>query len=347
MQGNRSSIARIGAIAILVAHLLPSPAGANHPVYVEGNCDSPAPGTTLVAPGTCGDFDGDGRIGTAEDTDGADRIFGTLTAALGPGAGAAAGTGANGNGTVIIVTSGRFAEALVLPVGPGGNLTLEAAPGVDADIDAVLQGDPAGGNNTRQGMPGIQVNMPADRRVTLRNLAIRNFRIGVEILGSSHVTLEGCRLENNLAYGVLAHGTARVLIDRTVVHATGFRSGSAGDAPSSVVPDPGTAISFSETAAGLVQFTRATSNFARGLENATGNPAAVCAVDVTAFDNAANFVNVDQAAACVDVVRARETAACLTPSCPTPVVQGAVRNCKKCKTRGDSTSCSKCSVELQ
>ena len=38
---------------------------ANHPVLVEGNCDSPVPGTTLVAPGTCGDFDGDGRIGTA------------------------------------------------------------------------------------------------------------------------------------------------------------------------------------------------------------------------------------------------------------------------------------------
>ena len=32
----------------------------------------------------CGDFDGDGRIGTAEDTDGGDRIFGTINAALGP-----------------------------------------------------------------------------------------------------------------------------------------------------------------------------------------------------------------------------------------------------------------------
>src|SRR6185295_8448403 len=83
---------------------------ANHPVLVEGNCDSPVPGTTLVSPGTCGDFDGDGRIGTAEDTDGADRIFGTLNAAIGPGTGAAAGTGANYNGKLIIVTSGRFAE---------------------------------------------------------------------------------------------------------------------------------------------------------------------------------------------------------------------------------------------
>src|SRR5436305_14614155 len=86
---------------------------ANHPVLVEGNCDSPVPGTTLVSPGTCGDFDGDGRIGTAEDTDGADRIFGTLNAALGPGTGAAAGTGANLNGRILIVASGRFAEQLV------------------------------------------------------------------------------------------------------------------------------------------------------------------------------------------------------------------------------------------
>src|SRR5687768_12969205 len=95
---------------------------ANHPVFVEGNCDSPVPGTTLVAPGTCGDFDGDGRIGTAEDTDGADRIFGTIFAAIGPGTGAAAGTGANHNGLVLIVRSGRFAEPIYIGVtqlGPG------------------------------------------------------------------------------------------------------------------------------------------------------------------------------------------------------------------------------------
>jgi len=144
---------------------------ANHPVYVEGNCDSPVPGTTIVTTGTCGDFDGDGRIGTAEDTDGADRIFGTLAAALGPGTGAGAGTGANMNGTILIVKSGRFAESLVIgntigapyvggcgdPTVGGctpGNVTIEAAPGVVAEIDAVFQGDPAGGNPLRQGLTG-------------------------------------------------------------------------------------------------------------------------------------------------------------------------------------------------
>ncbi|HYG82969.1 MAG TPA: hypothetical protein VD861_21410, partial [Pyrinomonadaceae bacterium] len=115
---------------------------ANHPVYVEGNCDSPSPGTTVLPPGsegTCGDYDGDNRIGAAEDTDGADRIFGTLRAAL--GAGTPAGTGVNHNGKIIIVTSGRFAELLVIgnpPTGTSGegtaspgNVTIEAAPGVE------------------------------------------------------------------------------------------------------------------------------------------------------------------------------------------------------------------------
>src|SRR5918993_3800996 len=113
--------ARLGVFALLAATLFVGAAiwgapdaSANHPVLVEGNCDSPVPGTTIVTVGTCGDFDGDGRIGTAEDTDGADRIFGTLNAALGPGTGAAAGTGANHNGRITIVTSGRFAETLYI-----------------------------------------------------------------------------------------------------------------------------------------------------------------------------------------------------------------------------------------
>src|ERR1044071_9765419 len=124
-------IARLGIFGLLAATLLvgttflsSTKVEANHPVLVEGNCDSPVPGTTIVEKGTCGDFDGDGRIGTAEDTDGADRIFGTLTAALGPGTGAAAGTGANSNGRIVIVESGRFAESLTINVS-SGNVQIE------------------------------------------------------------------------------------------------------------------------------------------------------------------------------------------------------------------------------
>ncbi len=212
---------------------------ANHPVLVEGNCDSPVPGTTIVSPGTCGDFDGDGRIGTAEDTDGADRIFGTLNAALGPGTGAAAGTGANHNGLILIVTSGRFAETLYigeeLVSGGGGvvnpgNVTLEAAPGVDANINAVLQGDPAGGSNARQAQPGIFIYYGGNfqnRTVTLRNLKISNYTDGVQARGFARVNIDNCVFENNLENGVFAAETARVAVSNSQFNANGRRIGTA------------------------------------------------------------------------------------------------------------------------
>lgn len=207
---------------------------ANHPVFVEGNCDSPVPGTTIVNINSCGDFDGDGRIGTAEDTDGADRIFGTLRAALGPGTGAAAGTGANNNGRITIVKSGRFAtDVLVIGMPPPGlegqgtatpgNVTIEAAPGVVAIIDAVLQGDPAGGNTARQAGPAIIVNTTPGVVTTLRNLVIRNYADGVVIANDSRVNIDNCRFENNRDSGVNAFDRSRVVISNSQFQANGFR----------------------------------------------------------------------------------------------------------------------------
>lgn len=248
---------------------------ANHPVLVEGNCDSPVPGTTTLADtseGTCGDFDGDGRIGTAEDTDGADRIFGTLRAALGPGTGAAAGTGANQNGTIVIVKSGRFAENLFIGnsgfvVGEGsavpGNVTIEAAPGVEAIIDAVLQGDPAGGNNARQEGIGIRILYTTnDRRVILRNLTIRNWARGVQADLESRVTIDSCRFENNRDHGILAAGNSQVGIFNTKIHATGFREGTALNSTSF-----GHAIEFGDAASGMVAHTHITGSRGAALQN--------------------------------------------------------------------------------
>ena len=206
---------------------------ANHPVLVEGNCDSPVPGTTLVAPGTCGDFDGDGRIGTAEDTDGADRIFGTLRAALGPGTGAAAGTGANHNGKIIIVASGRFAEMLFIGnsgfqpgegIATPGNLTIEAAPGVNADIDAVLQGDPAGGNTARQAGTGIGiVYTDSDKVVTLRNLQLRNWATAIGIFLNARVHIDKCRFEGNFNHGIRISDNSRVVVSGSQIDSSGRR----------------------------------------------------------------------------------------------------------------------------
>ena len=61
-----SAVLLVCAIHLSAAEV--SAQGGGHTVFVEGNCDSPVPGTTIVTLNTCGDFDGDGRIGTAEDT---------------------------------------------------------------------------------------------------------------------------------------------------------------------------------------------------------------------------------------------------------------------------------------
>jgi hypothetical protein len=245
-------------------------ASANHPVLVEGNCDSPVPGTTIVHMGTCGDFDGDGRIGTAEDTDGADRIFGTINAAMGPGTGAAAGTGANLNGRIIIVKSGRFAEQLVITptqITPNvGHLQIEAAPGVEANIDAVLQGDPAGGNTTRQNGIGILVDFPAGRTVTLRNLTVRNFTIGLLANNFARVHIDNCRFDNNLNQGVYGFFAARITMNDSRITSTGFRIGG----PSSIA-SPGNGLQFDGSSGGVISNTVIANSAGAGLQNNSGN----------------------------------------------------------------------------
>jgi hypothetical protein len=267
---------------------------ANHPVLVEGNCDSPVPGTTIVSAGTCGDFDGDGRIGTAEDTDGADRIFGTLRAALGPGTGAGAGTGANQNGRITIVTSGRFAEQLVIGLPTGGfgggltnpgNVTIEAAPGVEANLDAVLQGDPAGGNNVRQSQPGIIINLPdASRVVTLRNLVIRNWAEGVLSAGNGRVLIDNCRFENNLNFGIRTQGSSRTVITNTHVNGTGYRIGTAPSTPA-----PGIGVQAEGASQIRIADSTVSHSFDIGINNATGGPEFITLFHVKTYFNGVNF----------------------------------------------------------
>ena len=258
------------ALGLFAAALAIAPSSsANHPVLVEGNCDSPVPGTTIVAMGTCGDFDGDGRIGTAEDTDGADRIFGTIGAALNAGQGAAAGTGANQNGRVTIVASGRFPELVVITAA-NGNVEIEAAPGVHANIDAVFQGDPAGGNNFRQMNSGFIIDAPIDRRVILRNLVIRNWINGIEVRGDSRVLIEGCRIDNNLNTGIVAMGNARVTVNNSQVTATGYRVGTLGDAPRTQLPASGNGIEFQINSGGVVSNSVVQGNFGFGIIKTSG-----------------------------------------------------------------------------
>ncbi|HYC94007.1 MAG TPA: right-handed parallel beta-helix repeat-containing protein [Thermoanaerobaculia bacterium] len=237
-------------LALFATLLAATAAWANHPVLLEGNCDSPVPGTTLVGTGKCGDWDGDGRVGAAEDGDGADRIFGTIEAALGAGM---SGSGINLNGTITIVTSGRFVPSSTVRIGdaPSGptNVTIEAAPGVTALFDAVLQGDPAGGNTLRQNIAGILVDATGDDdRIVFRNLTIQNWVEGIRVTGGARVTIDNCRFEHNLNYAVRAMGTSLVIVYESTITDTGTRGGS-GVSNFGV---PGRAVSYEESARGMV-----------------------------------------------------------------------------------------------
>ncbi len=273
---------------------------ANHPVLVEGNCDSPVPGTTIVTAGTCGDFDGDGRIGTAEDTDGADRIFGTIRAALGPGTGAAAGTGANLNGLVLIVTSGRFAEGSILignvtagfegqGLAAPGNVTIEAAPGVMANIDAVLQGDPAGGNISRQNNGAFFVNYLPDfgnRVVTFRNLNFRNYLEAIGIASNSRVLIDNCRFENNTRNGVQAGGLSQVVISRSQFTANGRRIGPGADN----TPSPGDGLMVTGAPQVRVVDSVFSHNVGAGIRNTSGAANSLTVYKVASYLNGTDII---------------------------------------------------------
>ena len=159
---------RPGALAVPLV-VLASPASANHPVFVEGNCFGPGAGATAtglqqspVPAGTCGDYDGDRRIGAAENEDG-DNSYGTIRAAA----------AVANNGLVTVVANGTFPEVVRLKPTNGANITLQAAPGVQANIDAVVQGQPNG--EFRANRPGIIVDGCDDCRVTVRNVVTRNW----------------------------------------------------------------------------------------------------------------------------------------------------------------------------
>jgi hypothetical protein len=256
-----------------------TPAWANHPVYVEGNCLGPGAGTAAtglqtspVSPGTCGDYDGDGNIGDAEDNDG-DNNYGSIGAAV---------DAVGNNGRVTIVANGIFPEVVRLAPTGGANISLEAAPGVDANIDAVVQGQP--GNAERQQAPGIVIDGCDDCRVTVRNVMTRNWTDGVLILGRSHVALDEVRAENNINYGIHASSRARVAIRNSDVNATGFRADANGPA----TPNPGTGIRFAGRSKGSVYDTTVTGSFLAGI---SGIGDRVKLRDNQVFDNGVNFMS--------------------------------------------------------
>ena len=246
------------AVAGLLA--IPGMALANHAILVEGELD----------------YDGDGVVGTAEDTDGVDGVFGTISAALG-----SANIGAGQNGEIIIVTSGRFPETVNIT----GPVTLEGAPGVEADIEAFLAptdprlteaGDtnPMGGNQTRATAPGIIVNVDPNqivssgRPVVIRNISSRNWTDGIRVVNGL-VKIENVRIEHNTNNGIVVMNNSRVAIVNSSIDSTGFRiNGTLGMFPQVNLPAPGFGVNFMDKSTGDIQRTSITNNFSFGLSTA-------------------------------------------------------------------------------
>ncbi len=58
----KNTISGFGVVLFVAASAIS--ALANHPVLVEGNCNVPPAGSSsVITPGTCGDYDGDGKMG--------------------------------------------------------------------------------------------------------------------------------------------------------------------------------------------------------------------------------------------------------------------------------------------
>ena len=98
----------------------------------------------------------------------------------------------------------------------------------------------------------------------------------------SHVTIEECRVENNLNYGIFVSGSAKVKIDKSSSTANGYRSDgaaatSAPDGPANA--NPGGGIEFDEQSKGAVFRTNVSGNKAAGI---SGN---VILKDNYVFDN--------------------------------------------------------------
>ncbi len=204
---------------------------ANHSVFVEGESD----------------FDGDGSVvngaqagmvgALTEDTDG-DQVFATFAAAI---------ANINNNGSVTCVTSGRFGEGINLDVDnntlantTGGNIIIQAAPGVDCNIEAFFGGagnagrsanfsaDNAAANTGRQAAPGITIDTPVDRQVIIRNLVIENWADCVTVSGTSRVVLDNVRCNNNIGVGVRVADTANVELVNSSILSAGFRQTGGG-----------------------------------------------------------------------------------------------------------------------
>jgi len=182
-----------------------------------------------------------------------------------------------------------FVETVVI----SGQVTIEAAPGVLAGIEAFVappdarrQEFPTAAADplALQAAPGIVINSPDDRYVILRNLTVTNWTTGIMIGGNSHVILDRVRVDHNINNGILVSDNAEVLIQNSQITSTGFRvNPGTGNFPTDNAPMPGKGVVFQDRSQGRITDTTISGNFDDGLDR--DRRARVQMDNVTFFDN--------------------------------------------------------------
>lgn len=167
------------------------------------------------------DFDGDGRTGAAEDSDG-DNVFGSISAIPGfdqP-------TGIIGPRSVynhvVVVTSGVFRESIRTTATFAVDYTIEAAPGVIAVFDI------SDTNGIPPELPPSPVNVSTV--VTLRNLTFRNFSNVIQVAAGGTLLVEDCRFEDcGIGYAIVVERGGRAVVRGcTITRCGDKRSGLGG-----------------------------------------------------------------------------------------------------------------------
>ena len=234
--------------------------------------EPPTPDHTVLLEGDA-DFDGDGRRGAAEDADG-DHVFGTLAgipgfAPTGPVIGPI-----YAYNHVVIVTSGVFFEPLRTSFATA--TTIEAAAGVRAVSDAR-------GSETMPGQPIGAIALSADHRVVLRNLTFRHWHVGVEVLATASLFVDGCHFED------ISDNRSSVTVPigvRVSENATAVISGCSFTRCGDPSNSGGAAIRFEAGAKGVVKDTNAINNHGAGIIR---NDPRVRVINSVVFGNTPNF----------------------------------------------------------
>lgn len=268
-------------------------------VIVEGNCsgkfnDNGEVTQPTVTPGSCGDYDYDGRIGAAEDADG-DEVYGSILAAI-----------QNNDierfgGEITIVTSGRFDGDIVYDGGLGGKkLTLQAAPGVRAVIEQ-LRARSTVREELRAGIlivgqsGQVRNTVVPPSFVTLRNLTVRGFTNGMVLTQLARVLIDNCNIENSLQHGVLVSTLSDVTINNSKVYDVGQRLPVRDPVTNAVVANaPGDGIKFADGvedgSTGMIVSSVISGNRGAAISNPNANN--VCVYETNTFANGQPYSNV-------------------------------------------------------